>query len=325
MRLASSANVSIRSPFEFREFAETSCQECRFRGSLKLLLRYSHSFGLLVAFTLLAADVGAQKRSFEVASIRSTTVSVPSSLTVSGERVTIRNYQLRSLLLLALGPEAYQVAAPEWVREFRFDIQALMPSGSTRDHVPEMVHALLVDRFGLITHIEQRSLSAYDLIVNGNQPRMLPVQAVDELAKQFRSESVVRVFQSVDNDVRRMTEIHQSTVTHRTVTPTMLYEKRWTERSTHRLIATRMSMGELSKVLTQHARRPVIDRTGLEGLFQFEVELPRIDYGMTFGLVEPSPVSVQSAARSLGLQLEPRRAPINVVVVDKIAQRPTEN
>lgn len=97
-------------------------------------------------------------------------------------------------------------------------------------------------------------------------------------------------------------------------------------------------MADLVMLLTGMADRPILDKTGLAGVYQFKVELP--GFLATTGLrpagvpgapnanrtpEDPSGVSVFSAVESLGLKLESRRSPLDVVVVDKIARNPTPN
>ena len=95
-------------------------------------------------------------------------------------------------------------------------------------------------------------------------------------------------------------------------------------------------MSELAAVLTDVTGQPVLDRSSLQGLYQFsDVELP-LNAGtleavrtsaLRFGIAPPEVpnVSVPKALEPLGLRLERRRAPIEVVVVDKIERTPTDN
>jgi uncharacterized protein (TIGR03435 family) len=104
------------------------------------------------------------------------------------------------------------------------------------------------------------------------------------------------------------------------------------------LDAERMSMRDLASMLTPIVDQPVIDKTGLTGLYQFTVELPQsaeairrlLALGITTTvkgtpLTEPTGVSVFKAMESLGLRLERRRSPIDVVVIDKLNPAPTPN
>ena len=100
-----------------------------------------------------------------------------------------------------------------------------------------------------------------------------------------------------------------------------------------------MTMGELATNLKSRTDRPVLDKTGLTGLYQFTIELPALREGVRamqrLGIttthdgrpINPDPpgVSVFTAAKSIGLKLESRRSPVDIVVIDKIARNPTED
>ena len=93
-------------------------------------------------------------------------------------------------------------------------------------------------------------------------------------------------------------------------------------------------MSELVSLLRVNLDRPVLDRTGLTGVYRFQIELDRSQ--MAARLVtadkdgnpisrEPTGVSTFKSIESLGLKLEEHRTPFDVLVVDKIERTPTEN
>jgi uncharacterized protein (TIGR03435 family) len=93
--------------------------------------------------------------------------------------------------------------------------------------------------------------------------------------------------------------------------------------------ARSITMAELTSPLTQLMRRPVVDETGLAGEFDLDVFFQ--PEGLGGALVGPPPQSVSDAPAlttalqdELGLRLEPRRGPVDVLVVDRI-ERPTGN
>jgi uncharacterized protein (TIGR03435 family) len=100
-----------------------------------------------------------------------------------------------------------------------------------------------------------------------------------------------------------------------------------------------MSMAELVSELEIDVDKPIVDKTGLTGLYQFAVQLPRGEllerltrlsiarFGSSTAVgAEPrSGISVSKALESLGLKLEKRRVPVEMIVVDEIARTPTEN
>jgi uncharacterized protein (TIGR03435 family) len=294
---------------------------------------------LAVVFALVAVTSPDAQRApqFEVASIRPTSPG-GSSMTVTDTRVAIRSYGLMSLLRIAFGVELFQLSAPAWLDAAKFDIQAVIPSGATRDMVPQMLHQLLIDRFGLVTHIEQRPAPVYELLVDKGGIKMVEVEPADDLTKDFSANPDAKVINdTVDNDVRTMTEFRGQSINLRSVTRQTLYEMTLVNNQTWQLTATRMKMRELASRLRLHTDRPVLDNTGLTGIYQFKIELPVPDLTRVLqnagatrvngnpDISDPPRVSVFDAVARLGLRLEPRRSPIDVIVVDKIARTPTDN
>jgi uncharacterized protein (TIGR03435 family) len=96
-------------------------------------------------------------------------------------------------------------------------------------------------------------------------------------------------------------------------------------------------MAEFASLLTANVGRPVVDRTKLTGLYQFQIELPpdafasRVVAGLGTRTADGQPlndpigVSALKAVEQLGLKLEPRRIPMDTIVVDGINKAPTEN
>jgi uncharacterized protein (TIGR03435 family) len=234
---------------------------------------------------------------------------------------------------------ADRLIAPDWLRDVNVDIRATIPAGGTRQQVPEMLQALLIQRFGLRSHVEARPTDGYELVVGKDGIRMKEVQAANELDRVFPPLASGRtgrdsVQETVDGPVRTMMiPLGQRTITERT-----MYDRTGTARRTYQYDAARMTMSELVSILTLHTGHPVIDSTKLAGIYTFSIELPVPPFvsqglaaaGITTAvdgtpLNQPSPVSAMKEVEQLGLKLEPRRLPVDTIVVDQIARTPTEN
>ena len=281
---------------------------------------------------------------FEVATIRQleTGSRIPSSMTVTPSRLDIVGYRLNALLFEAFKVPSYQLAYPNALRDAsnpRFEIHATIPAGATRAHLPDMLQALLHERFGMVTHVEPRSMPAYELVVAAGGHKLREVEPLDERTKVFAADPSVKTLSDTlsgpsDDQVRLM----GITLGMRRVTARTMYEQRFTANRTTELNAMRMTLAELATELTSNVDRPVIDKTGLTGVYQFKVELgPNAaairglqSLGITSTvqgtpLSEPTGVSTFKNLEALGLKLEERKAPIDVIVVDRIELKPTEN
>ncbi len=78
-------------------------------------------------------------------------------MVLDGAHVDIRLMSLRDLIILAYRIKPYQLpGTPDWMKTEVFDIVATIPQGVTSAAVPEMLQALLAERFGLRIHRESR-------------------------------------------------------------------------------------------------------------------------------------------------------------------------
>jgi len=323
------------------------------------MITCNHALACFVLLGLTTASAQNGPRvAFEVASIRElpsirTTGPTPSTLKVTEGRVDISSTTLPSLILQAFAIERFRVSWPEWLNESvldqrRFEIHATIPAGVTRDRVPAMMQTLLRERFGLVAHVEPRPIPVYELVVQPGGSKMRRVDPADDLKAKFPAlddpkyvmddvseESTL----SSDTQVRTVNGLENGRPSIRRVTKDSMYISRITERQTWDIEAVRITMGEFASLLGPRTDRPVFDKTGLGGLYQFRVELPNLtgiervlqQAGITRDVngnpieILPSGVSIFKAVETLGLKLEPGRSPIDVLVVEKVERTPTAN
>ncbi len=300
---------------------------------------------VLVAAGNVAAQVE-QGRAFEVASVRLADrpgLQARPSSRVTDTRLDASHASLRNLLLRAfrldLPWQLSFLSAPDWVKDVYVEIHATFPDGSTREHVPEMLKTLLATRFGLRTHTEARPTDVYELVVSDGGVRMEEVPAVDEVDKEFpvdpsRPPLMDQTREGLEGRTRTIfTGRGLIYISDRT-----MYERIATDRGTYILDATRITMWQLAGYLSATVDRPVVDGTNLSGVYTFRVELPPENWGFalppTLGVsrtpegtprIDPSGVSAFTVAEDLGLRLEPRRIPLDTIVIDQIDRAPTEN
>ena len=288
---------------------------------------------------LTGPQVGAEAQSvkaFEVASVRPSAPVSPLSARVAGTRFELTGFTPRMMISRAFEiPLARVVEMPDWAMRESFDIRAVMPEGATDQDARDMLKKLLADRFGLRTHIELRPYSVYELVVGPSGPKFPEVQAVDELKKDFAGEPGKSlgdtISKSPSGEVRSITRVDpDGRLRYITVTGTMRYSEKMVEGNARQLDAERITMQELSRLLS--VERPVVDKTGLAGFYRFKTLLPPIPMsarmqatlGDRIGADPMGGASLSGAVEPLGLKLEATNAPVDFIVVDRI-ERPTPN
>jgi uncharacterized protein (TIGR03435 family) len=233
---------------------------------------------------------------------------------------------LRYYIRTAFRLRDYQLDAPEWLTNAIFDIRGTLPAGSTPANAPEMLQALLADRFHLRAHHEIRQLPVYALVVAPTGPKLIesaPNPTADSAADSVQSSVNVT---AVDN--RAGTTVSYGHGAYFYITDTGLACKR-------------MAMPFVADMLAKFMDRPIVNATGLEGAYDFSISLPEEDFrpmkaraASSYGFpVSPerlaalssSGAPLSSALRPLGLKLESRKAPIDILVIDHLDKSPTDN
>lgn len=279
----------------------------------------------LVAAALVAAPLAAQQQPvYEVASVKpNQNAAARQGLQAAPGRYTFTAYTLKSLIDVAFQRTPFdqreKIGGPEWIDKDRFDLVVQAPAGAvltSPDGFPSgvfaMVRAVLADRFGLVTHNETRERPVYALTVARADRRL--------------SNGLKRVESDCSEAMRRMAAPGPDAPPPGP--PPCSFGG-----GPGRIQGNIVSLAMLSAVLGRSVGRPVIDRTGIEGYFNFT-----LDFAPEAGIAGPLPGEPRpdAPARSdapslftavqeqLGLKLESTRAPVDVIVIDRASQ-PTEN
>lgn len=221
-------------------------------------------------------------------------------------RVTWTNVTLRELIATAYqrnGLDDPEVrGGPAWVDSARFDVVAdpgdrpLFDPDGFPSRLYLMLRTLLAQRFGVKVHTESREVPAYALVM---------VKA-GQLGPQLRKSTI--------DCAAVMEQIRKG------------------QRSTNcgfgayprRLVASGISMPRLGWFLSGLVKRPVIDRTGLPGNFDLEVEAVEIvQPGPGGPSTRPSDTSRSifvTMPEQLGLRLDAIQASIDDIVIDDATQ-----
>jgi uncharacterized protein (TIGR03435 family) len=267
---------------------------------------------------------------FDVATIKPGQPDAELRGRINGGQVDVQGATLKFLITFAwdLNPNDSEVlaGAPKWLDSDRYDILAKVTpnaQGSAAPNSPQidiedlrqMLRALLIDRFKMETHTEDRPVSAYTLIAVNPKLRK-----ADPLSRTRCKEGP-----GLDGKDPRI------------ATPVL-----------NRLIScqnmTTLQIGdELQRIAGGYIYGPVLDATGIKGSWDFTLSFSSV--GQT-----PAPATKTASAdgsssagtstasdptgaltlfdavnRQLGLKLEKQKRPAPVLVIDHIEERPTEN
>ena len=279
---------------------------------------------------LSAVASGQGSPTFEVASIRPSSeqvAQVSAGMRIAGSQVRLTAMSLKEYIVIAYGVKPQQIAGPDWLGQTRFDLAATIPAGGSAEQVPEMLRALLAERFQMKMHRETREFPVYTLgIAKGGptlQPSKAPAPAAETGGEKPPDVNVTASGSSAGTTV----DLGRGS--------TFAF-------GNNRLEASRITMVSFAEVLTRFVDRPVLDQTGLAGEYDVVLNIAPEDYmplmvrsGVNAGVALPPQAlrlldganadPLSGPLRDVGMTLESRKAPLDVVVVDSIARTPTEN
>jgi uncharacterized protein (TIGR03435 family) len=224
--------------------------------------------------------------SFAVAAIRPhDPASSRQGFNAVGDRFTIRNQTVTSLMMFAWGFDKHQIVdMPAWAEKSAFDIEGTTDTAGEPNlkQQQEMIRKLLADRFQLKLHREKRDLPVYAIRVAKGGPRMKP--PADPAAQPNQTASS-----------------HGTEVT---------------------VSVTSASMADFIMGMQFFLDRPLVDQTGIAGRYDFSL---RYTYDEVHSTDQDAPPGKFTAIQEqLGLKLDPVNAPVDVLAVEHV-EMPSEN
>lgn len=187
------------------------------------------------------------------------------------------------LIQQAYGLTPHQVSGgPDWLASDRFCLEAKSAGPAEKDQLRLMLQVMLADRFKLVLHHETKEMPVYAIAKSGLLYEAKPGDPPLSNTRDLKSAGY---------------EFHHQI-----------------DGALAGTFADRSSMQGLAELLSRNPAvdRPVLDKTGLQGVYVLLVQ---------WGENE----SLMSAAEDqFGLKFESQKAPLDAVVVDSI-QKPSEN
>jgi uncharacterized protein (TIGR03435 family) len=229
------------------------------------------------------------------------------------------------LLRQALQKPDYQIlGAPGWMETERYSIIAKPPEGVPPTAISVLLTKLLKDRFQLATHLETREQPIFHLVMTRADGRLGP-------------------------DIKPTSAECQTTIAERNAAakapagrggpppaspplpgPDEPVPCGFFRIPVGRVAASGFTIAQLAPTLSDLTGRPVIDKTGLTGLYDFTLRyapefgrvagpLGSLSPGTPAPAIDPdTPTLFTAVQEQLGLKLESARGPVEVVVIDRL-------
>jgi len=273
---------------------------------------------------------------FDVASVRLSQETKPSSniplgpgnVSVRSNGVlSARNFPLIDYLVFAYKLTDYQQkaiesAAPGWVVNDRYSIEARTANtNATKDELRLMMQSLLAERFKLTLHSESRQVRVFALVMDkagvlGPRLRAHPTAAT---CSEVRTRETTADGRSVESPLQSEKGGFPAICNGILGLPASAQDR-------YSFGAANVPMSLIASALSSWGNlgRPVVDRTGLAGTYDFVMDYtpdPRPSYAT---VDSGGPGFEEALKQQLGLRLENQRAPVEFLVLDHV-QRPDAN
>jgi uncharacterized protein (TIGR03435 family) len=237
-----------------------------------------------------------QRPEFDVASLKPVVLDGVDTYTANlgtyrNGAVTLTNTTLAECIRFAYDITADDLlTGPEWIknRAVRFDILAKTAPATTRSQALLMLQTLLEDRFKLALRREPRVFSYYALTAPNGVAKLLPAQ---------------------DPPAAGGNSLRLGHIDHKSI-----------------------SMLLLATLISRFTRTPVLDQTGISGLFELTLNWSRDNSMPPAGApaaaaadLSDGPSISEAVQRQLGLKLEKRKGPVDVLVVEHAEKTPLAN
>jgi uncharacterized protein (TIGR03435 family) len=208
-------------------------------------------------------------------------------------QVVFTSIPLKRLIQWAYKVYPFQMSGPGWLEDVYFDIFAKYPPDMKDEERPFMLRTLLEDRLKLVVHHETREMQGYALVIAKGGFKL---KAVEPDPPVISSLGAVSPGLDLRGGFRRSV-----------------------------LIAKRSSMASLADLVSRLWDQMVIDRTGLTGVYDFELRWNNDNLNPAPPDGDSFPFLFTALQETLGLRLQAEKVPVEVIVVGHVERVPIEN
>jgi uncharacterized protein (TIGR03435 family) len=270
-------------------------------------------------------------------------------------QITYSGVSLKDVLVNAYAVKGYQISGPKWLDSERFDIVAKIPKGATKEQFQLMLQNLLAERFKLTLHHETKELPMYALVV-GKGGHKLKESVEDDAAAGAAPQGgaagdapppppgagyggapvMGRMKVGADGMPQLPANMGKNNMM------VMMMNGRM------RLVANHRPITALLEMLSGQLGFPVVDATGLKANYDFTLDFSPDGMNGPMGMMPPPPPPMHDGApggggamagspdvggptifaavqEQLGLKLEQKKGPVDLLVIDRLEKAPTEN
>jgi uncharacterized protein (TIGR03435 family) len=297
-----------------------------------------------VSGTALAFEVASIKPSEQITAAMMQSGKIHVGMKIDAARVDIGYWSVMQIICEAYKLKAYQVTGPDWLKSLQaqhFDVVATMPAGATKDQVPQMLQALLAERFKLQVHNDSKEANVYALVVAKSGLKIKESTPPPPPSEEDAAKAANSTGSSTATIKQTGTGATVSTGTGETQKMSVSPDGK-----SMRIEISNVTISKLAEGLAPMVDLPVVDMTELKGRYDVALDVSMqemMNIARKAGANVPGPPpsgaganpadsvsdpdggSIFQAVAGLGMKLEKRKVPLTGIFVDKLEKMPTEN
>jgi uncharacterized protein (TIGR03435 family) len=257
---------------------------------------------------------------------------------------------VRNLIMIAYEVKSFQVSGPPALDSERYELQATMPPDTTKEQFHVMLQNLLAERFLLKLHKETKDLPMYSLVVGKKGSKLKEAAEAPPVDPDAPPPALPQMGQPPKMGPDGF-PILPPGGGRGGISMIMMPNRA-------RLMGQRQTIQDLANRLTAMLDRPVMDETGLTGKYDFTLTYSPEGLNSGMGMMMPvpppgggpgsgstavagggpgpggpantaemeTPPDLFTAIQAqLGLKLDAKKGPVEMLVIDHVEKAPTEN
>jgi uncharacterized protein (TIGR03435 family) len=279
-------------------------------------------------------------------------------------QITYSNVSLKGVLTTAYAVKGYQINGPKWLDSERFDIVAKIPKGATKEQFQMMLQNLLAERFKLTLHHETKELPMYALVAGKGGSKLKESVDDGPTAGAAAqggaagsggpsasapppppppppgSDGAGPVMNRIRMGADGMPQLPPGAGKNGLMMMMM--------NGRTRMVGSGQPISALTEMLANTLGRPVVDATGLKGKYDISLDFAPEGMNGPMGMMPPpppqhdggpgvggpmasapdgggGPAIFTALQEQMGLKLEQRKGPVDLLVIDRMEKVPTEN
>ncbi len=224
-------------------------------------------------------------------------------------RWTCGNVSLKNLIMRAWNLQRFEISGPSSLDTERYDVAAKLPPGTSMADFRSMIQHLLKERLALVVHFESRDDPIYELVIAKSGLKMKKAEAPPG------NEDTRTPFFQRDADGKPQIPAGRPMTFHASFTRGVVTQ-----------FGRMQTIQDLIETFEPAARRRIVDRTGLEGIYDYRFEWTLPSHDDTTGEASaPGSPLLQALQEELGLKLVPKLSRVEILVVDSFRKSPVDN